>query len=241
MVRKSVSTTTFAPLVLADGLTFIGLFAFLPTLAGLFKEPNGINALVLSLGFLVFCAGVFFLRRLQPANDKDGEWLARSLRIIMAVIFALTMSLAIAWQLGFFESGPLVDTRDLGEGGSAVYFVFAPGAWLGFAFIYVLVLAFSVSPSMSSEDRKRPVIAFLCLMAINAMLLLLSAQAYAIFGGRGLIWIPLVFAWLFILFLPPRLLYLARMSERSSGEVPLIIGALIALLAFAAFRAVTGL
>jgi hypothetical protein len=222
-------------------LALVGMLLFFPAISSLFKEPSGVNALVLSLGFVVFCAGVFFLRRFQPARDDDREWLARSHRIVLAVIFAVTMSLAIAWQLGFFESGPLVDTRDLGEGGSAAYFVFAPGAWLGFAFVYVLVLAFSVNPNINPASRNRPVVAFLCLMAINAMLLLLSAQANAVFGGDSLIWIPLIFIWLLILFVPPRLLYLARTSERSPREALVIWGGLILLVSLCAFSAISGL
>jgi hypothetical protein len=241
MIKKSMPMAAIAPAILADGLALVGMLIFFPVVSSLFKEPSGVNALVLSLGFLVFCAGVYFLRRLKPVDRDNGEWLARSYRIALAVIFALTMSLAIAWQLGFFESGPLVDTRDLGEGGSAAYFVFAPGAWLGFAFIYVLVLAFSVNPNINSESRNRPVVAFLCLMAINAMLLLLSAQAYAVFGGRSLIWISLIFIWLLILFLPPRLLYLVRTSERSSREALVVWGGLVVLVSLCAFSVIYGL
>ena len=89
-----------------------------------------------------------WLPRLRPMDGGDGEWAQRNWRVALAVAFAAIMSLAIAWQLGFFRSGLQVDTRDLGEGGSASYFVFGPGAWLGFSALYVLVLGFTVRPSL---------------------------------------------------------------------------------------------
>jgi hypothetical protein len=135
------------PALLADAIGVLAMFLLFPSLSQRLSEPNGLNALLLSGGFAAFCVGVYWLRRLRPMSGGE-EWATRNWRVVLAILFALVMSLAIAWQLGFFRSGLQVDTRDLGEGGSAAYFVFGPGAWLGFSALYVLVLGFTVRPSL---------------------------------------------------------------------------------------------
>ena len=197
------------PALLADAIGLVAMFVLFPPLAARMGAPGGVNALLLSAGFVVFCAGVFWLRRLRPIDGRDGEWAQRNWRVALAVVFAAVMSLAIAWQLGFFRSGLQVDTRDLGEGGSASYFVFGPGAWLGFSALYVLVLGFTVRPSIAPDSGRWTAAAALSLLAANLMLLLLSAQAQPLVGEAAL-WLPLLFAGLLLLFLPPRLVYIAR-------------------------------
>ncbi len=197
------------PALLADAAGLVAMFVLFPLLAARLGEPSGINALLLSGGFIVFCLGVYWLRRLRPMGSDDGEWAQRNWRVALAIAFAAAMSLAIAWQLGFFRSGLQVDTRDLGEGGSASYFVFGPGAWLGFSALYVLVLGFTVQPSIAPDSKRWMATAALGLLAANLMLLLLSAQLRAI-AGEAAWWLPLIFAGLLLLFLPPRLVYIAR-------------------------------
>jgi hypothetical protein len=209
MRNQTALLPAILPALLADVAGLIAMFVLFPPLAERLTEPGGLNALLLSGGFVVFCLGVFWLRRLRPVGDDDGEWAARHWRMALAVLFALVMSLAIAWQLGFFRSGLQVDTRELGEGGSASYFVFGPGAWLGFSALYVLVLGFTVRPSVEPGSGRWSVAATLGLLAANAMLLLLSAQARA-FTGEAALWLPLLYAGLLLLFLPPRLVYIAR-------------------------------
>jgi len=197
------------PALLADAAGLVAMFILFPPLATRFREPGGLNALLLSGGFVVFCVGVFWLRRLRPIDGGDSEWAQRNWRVALAIAFAAVMSLVIAWQLGFFRSGLQVDTRELGEGGSASYFVFGPGAWLGFSALYVLVLGFTVRPSIAPGSGRWTAAAALSLLAANLMLLLLSAQAQPLVGEAAL-WLPLLFAGLLLLFLPPRLVYIAR-------------------------------
>lgn len=233
MNTRTLSATTLIPALVADIIGLFGLWLIFPTIAERFQEPSGTNALILSLGFILFCVGVFWLRRMRAANS-DGERIARGWWVALAAFFAVTMSLAISWQLGFFESGSLVDTRDLGEGGSAVYFVFAPGAWLGFSFLYVLVLAFTVSPTIEAYDRRRSLIAFLSLLSANVMLLLLGAQARAIAGDQPIVWAAILVVWFSALFFPPRLIYTLRQARWPSPEsIVLLVSLGILISAFA--------
>jgi hypothetical protein len=203
-----MKTPSALPAVLADAAALLALFLLFPALSTRLSEPSGANALWLSIGFVLFCVGVYWLRRLTPAAGAGGEWGTRGARTALAVLFAVTVGLALAWQLGFFESGLQVDTRDLGEGGSAAYFVYAPGAWLGFSLLYVLALAFDVRSSADLSGGRRLSVATLGLLATNGMLLLLSAQARTVVGGG--VWLLPAYLWLLVLFLPPRLAHLAR-------------------------------
>ena len=230
--------TAILPALLADAAGLVAMFVLFPPLAERLGTPGGVNALLLSGGFVVFCAGVFWLRRLRPMDGGDGEWAQRNWRVALAVAFAAIMSLAIAWQLGFFRSGLQVDTRDLGEGGSASYFVFGPGAWLGFSALYVLVLGFTVRPSLSPGSPRWTAAATLGLLAANAMLLLLSAQARPLVGETTL-WLPLIFAGLLLLFLPPRLVYIARGPGFPSSAGYVTLGLFLMLVGAYALAVIT--
>lgn len=208
MKTQSALFPAVLPALVADAAAVAALFLLFPALSERLGEPSGVNALRFTGSFLLFCLGVFWLRRLRPLAG-GGEWVSRGWRIGLAAVFALVMSLAIAWHLGFFRSGLTVDTRTLGEGGSASYFVFGPGAWLGFSALYVLVLGFTVQPTLSPGSPRWTTAATLGLLATNAMLLLLSAQARPLVG-TATPWLPLIFAGLILLFLPPRLVYIAR-------------------------------
>lgn len=228
------------PSILADIAAFMGLLTVYPALVERFLEPNGLNALLLSVGFILFCIGVFQLRRLKPAIGDSGDWGSRGWRVVLSIFFAITIGLAITWQLGFFESSPVVDTRDLGEGGSAVYFVFAPGAWLGFAFIYVLVLAFNVTPRIDPDRSWRPVVTFFSLLAVNLMLLLLTAQAAVLSDSPQWLWFSAALAWLLVLFIPPRMIYTFRTTKQGTATFFIILGSFLVLLVACAFQVVSG-
>lgn len=210
------------PALLADATALLALFFLFPALSQRLATPGGGNALLLSAGFLVFCGGVYILRRLQPV-EGGGEWASRHWRAALAVALAFVVSLALAWQLGFFRSGLQVDTRDLGEGGSASYFVYGPGAWLAFSMLYVLVLAFTVRPTVAPAAGRRPAVATVGLLAAHVLLLLLSAQARAVVGGSAG-WLPAIYPLLLLLFVPPRLLYIARATIFPSPAAYILLG-----------------
>lgn len=175
------------------------------------SQPSGVNALLLAAVFGLFCLGVILVRRLATPYSDAPERLSRNLRTVLALFFALMFSLCLAWQLGFFASSRLVDTRELGEGGSAIYFVFAPGAWLGISLLYVLALAFNVSPTVVPGARRAAAYALAGVLTANVMLIVMAAQLHAVLspfpGGPASLLIGLLLA---VLFLPPRLLLIER-------------------------------
>lgn len=218
--------------LLADLLVLIALFTVLPLLVERLKVPSGLNTLLIGAAFVLFAIGVFVFRRLEVVPG-GSEWLSRRGRIVLSIVFALSMMTMIAWQLGFFNSLGQVNTRELGEGPTAVYFVFAPGAWLGFSLLYILVLAFNVTPSIRETNSAYLVAAFLGLLATGIMLLVTAAQGRVMLGAdSNPLWAFAGFVWLLLLFMPPRLIYVYRAIGRGTWALA-AAGSLVFLCAVA--------
>jgi hypothetical protein len=210
---KQINTLFLALLAfVVDAGTFAASVFVLPGLVDRLRVVGGMNALLVGGAFLLFCVGVYLFRLLKVTPSGESRWLSRGAGIALALFFAFVISLAIAWQMGFFASMGLVDTRELGEGGSAAYFVFAPGAWLAFSLVYVLVFAFSVTPRIEPGRPGYAIAALIGLIATNVMLLVLTAQGRAVLlaVGAGAWWVLVALIVLILLFLPPRLLFVAR-------------------------------
>jgi len=205
--------------VAADGLALIALWVVLPTAVSSLQTPSGINVVYLIGAYILMCAGVFLLRKLQPAPDdvglSAGSLLqARPTRIVLGVIFGLAMMTVMAFQFGYFDAIFVVDTLALGEGESATLFAFAPGAWLGMSLLYTAFLALQVTPTVAWGDGRYFWQALAGLLCINVMFVFLVAQMRAVvvlWGGTAVVGpFLLAFAALLLLFGPPRLLFLAR-------------------------------
>ena len=215
-----------------DAVTLIVGFLTLPQLVARMEDPNGWNALLLSGAFILFITGVFMIRRMIPTAAGTDQWLTRSQRSVLALIFAFFFSLALAWQLGFFESAFQVDTTQMGEGGSSSYFVYGPGAWLAFSLAYVLVFAFKVEPRIVEGSSGYWAAAIFGLATAAAMILVLSAHGQVLaqeFGG-GWLWKSITFAVLALLFLPDRLLYLSRTTGLRTTASYMALAGLVVLL-----------
>ena len=64
---------TYLPLA-ADGMAAVALILLLPALATRLIAPSGWNALLLAIFYLLFCIGVYLVRKLLPA-PQGGSWL----------------------------------------------------------------------------------------------------------------------------------------------------------------------
>ncbi|MBK8984797.1 MAG: hypothetical protein IPM39_01735 [Chloroflexi bacterium] len=213
-----------------DGLSVLALVGVLGTAVTRLQTTSGLNVLYLLAAYILMCAGVFLLRKLEPAPDA-GAWpadsllLARPTRMVLGILFGLVTMTVMAFQFGYFASILVVDTLALGEGESATLFAFAPGAWLGLSLVYTVFLALPVTPTVGWGDGRYPWQAFLGLLFVNVMLLFLTAQIRAVLnlvqasGGMGLF--LLTFLLFLLLFGPPRLIYLAK--QRNIGGATFVI------------------
>ena len=218
-----------------DILTLVTAQLVMPSLVSRMMTPNGWNALLISGAFFLFVVGVYLFRRMKPTPEGVTEWLPRGGRAALALFFAFVLSLALAWQLGFFASAAQVDTTQMGEGGAASYFVFGPGAWLAFSLIYVLVFAFAVEPTIAPESGRYLAAAAVGLPATGFMLLVMAAQGRVIAAGWGIGGSLLAFGVLLALFLPPRLLYLSKVTGPRSATTLLVAAVMLVMIALVSF------
>ena len=205
--------------LLIDSASIIAIVIFLPDFALRLEQPSGWNALLLVLSYLIFCIGVYLIRKLASWDRRDG-WqppaviLDPKARAAMAVFFGLLMMTTVAYQIGYFESVQSVGASTLNEGDSSALLVYMPGALLGFSMLYILVLAFPVKANVSPGDNRFPVFAFFGLVFINVMLFFTTAQARAILEtaklGQGFGVYVISFLVLTLSFAPPRLLYQSK-------------------------------
>lgn len=208
--------------VIADGLALALVWAVAPTAVARLQTPSGLNVIYLIAAYVLMCAGVFLLRKLEPGPDV-GPWtetnllLARSTRIVFGVLFGLAMMTVMAFQFGYFDAIFVVDTLALGEGESATLFAFAPGAWLGMSLLYTAFLALRVTPTVARGNGRYLWQALAGLLGINVMFLFLAAQIMAVlalWGGTAVAgpFLLVLFTFL-LLFGPPRLVYLSRQRD----------------------------
>lgn len=215
-----------------DVVAFAATTLVLPALTPVMQQKGGMSALILGGAFLLFVAGVYVFRKLAPTPHGDATWLSRGRRAALALLFAFVISTGLAWQLGFFDSGLVLDTRQMGEGGAMSYFVFGPGAWLAFSLLYVLVFAFNVNPSIEYGDVGYGLAALFGLVATDVMLTVFVAQGRAILLETGAPWwwvLPALLL-LILLFGPPRLLYISRTIGLRSPPAYIVVALFLLVL-----------
>ncbi|PID86304.1 MAG: hypothetical protein CSB13_03935 [Chloroflexi bacterium] len=227
----------FVPVV-ADSLLICLLFWQLPYVGLRFWDSSGTQAAVLTAVFVIMCAGVILVRKLEarengsnltiPALLLDGR-----LHLISAIAFALLFVTLLAWQFGYFDAIFEANTLTLGEGEASALFVFAPGAWLAMAFLYVIFLVLKVTPTISMENGRYFWLASFALLAINLMQFTMTAQLMAWVQGQSLsgawLW-GLMFAGFALLFGPPRWIYLSKQPDWGGGLTSLVVWMLSAWL-----------
>lgn len=217
MTQVKTQTSWKAALpVIADGVTFLAMPFLLPGFAQRLEEPSGWNALLLILFYLLFCIGVYLIRKLE-SQEGNSRWqppvifLNPKVRAVLAFLFGLLMMSTVAYQIGYFESIQSLGAATLDEGDSSALFVYMPGALLGFSMLYILVLAFPVLSNISADSKQFPILALLGLVLANGMLLFTAAQARGMTTALGLadgigVYVA-SFLVLLLSFAPPRLLY----------------------------------
>lgn len=211
------------------------LWLALPTAVNTLQTPSALNVIYLMVAFGLMCAGVFLIRRLEPvAGAAEESRRVSPLWLALGVLFGAAVMTAMAYQFNYFSAVFEVDTMALGEGESAIFFVFAPGAWLGTSLLYAAFLALPLTPKVALNSGRYPWQAFIGLLFINSMFFFLTAQWQAVLillGVGSLAAIILTVLLLLLLFGPPRLLYWRKQGgDWMAGASFLLLTAVAALL-----------
>lgn len=213
------SNATAVSVILIDLLSILLAFWAIPSMRNYFRQTTAINAAVLGGVFVLFCFGVFFIKKLESTRNQESmdQWLTQRNLTIAGVLFGIVLAGAFAHQLDYFSLLLEVDDRVLGAGESSAFFVYAPGAWLGAGLIYTLVLSSQKPPRFQANTAVYQRMAVLGLLAVNVMALFMAAELVSLFHHQtmlsGLLALILLLP---LLFLPPRLIYLTKRNSQAS-------------------------
>ncbi len=183
------------------------------------QTPSGMHSLYLGSLYSLLCIGVYLIRKLKTptisSRWQPPAWLLNTkVRGVLALLFGLMLVTMLAFQLGYFVSALDLHTTAMDEGDSSAFFVFAPGAWLGFSMLYILVSAFPVNSNIEPGNGKYVIIALLGLLFVQGLLIFTVFQIHALFmlaaGDMRFLWGILSLIGLLIAFVPPRVLYQRR-------------------------------
>jgi hypothetical protein len=239
--QRSITTLANVSPLVADAFFVLILVWSAETAVPQLQSPSGINVIYLLGVYGLMCAGVYALRKLRPAPNGQPQTeahplLSRPVRMVLGILFGLVIMTLMAFQFGYFDSFFEVDTMTLGEGESAMYFVFAPGAWLGASLLYTAFLALRVTPTIDRADGRYPWLAWLGLLFTNATFLFMAWQWSAVLAlvpaANPLILAALALFLFLLLFGPPRLIFLSRLPGWGGVSFVLATAVAVALIHF---------
>jgi len=212
----------FLPAPLADLLAFALALWFLPQLSQQFENLTFFNSVLMGIFFLIFCFSVYGMKKLRaivPAGMTIPPFLLeKRLLSVLGVFFALTISAAIAYVVGFLDSVVAINRGLLDEPSVTIYLLLTPASWFGLALIYMLVLSSETEPAVKPSTLRYGIVSLLSLLGINVMGLAFVAVWQAVWArfstvqvGTTALLLNLI---LFLLLLgPPRLIYTARVRQ----------------------------
>jgi hypothetical protein len=218
---------------LADLVALSALLFFFPAFVAQFERLSGMNALLLSGAYVLFCTAVYAIQKLEPFPQAEPQrprplrsrplrsrldsWLSPKLLGALGVLFGLAMMFSFTYQMGYLDALWAFNSRSLNSGETAAFLAMAPGAWLGFSLFYMLLLISTFEPAVTWGDGRYRQISMLSLLTINLLLVLMTAQARVIVLALGLdgqwLLLPVAFGLWALLFGPPRLLFLRKLSH----------------------------
>lgn len=228
------------PALGADLTGFALALWLLPPLSQQFQNLGVINSVLMGLFFVLFCLAVFGLRKLRLTTMTGASvpaiLLEKQTLGALGVLFALAISTATAYVVGFLDSVVAINRGLLDEPSITIYLLLTPASWFGLALIYVLVLTNETEPTVEPASGRYWAVSLLSLAGVNLMGVAFAAVWQALWHRfTGVQGATLLIALNFLLYLllvgPPRLIYFSR----SRSVLSLL--SLIPFLLFLAFLA----
>lgn len=214
----------------ADLGGFALVYLLLAPLSQQFQDLGVINSVWMGLFFLVFCLSVYGLKKLRPTATHGASLPAILLEKQtlggLGVIFALAISTATAYVVGFLDSVVAINRGLLDEPSVTIYLLLTPASWFGLALIYVLVLTNETEPTVKPASGRYVAVSFLSLAGVNLMGVVFTAVWQALWQRfTGVQDATFLIAINFVLYAfligPPRLIYFSR-SRSAIGLLTLV-------------------
>ena len=208
-----------APPLVADLIGLVLILLLLPPLGRQFENLGFINSVWMGFFFVLFCLAVYGLKKLRPFSPQSQVALSFLLEKQtlggFGVLFALSISTATAYVVGFLDSVILINRGLLDEPSVTIYLLLTPASWFGLSLIYMLLLTSETEAIIDPQTARYGIVSILGLAGVNLMGAILTAVWQALWqrfsGVGGAAWIVALNLVLFLFLLgPPRLIYIAR-------------------------------
>lgn len=210
---------SIAPL-LADLAGLALVLLLLSPLGQQFQDLSFVNSVWMGFFFVLFCLAVFSLKKLRPFTAQEATFSSfllseKNTLGALGVLFALSISTATAYVVGFLDSVVAINRGLLDEPSVTIYLLLTPASWFGLALIYMLLLTSETEATVEPQTARYGVVSFLGLAGVNLMGVVLTAVWQALWqrftGVDGAVWLVLLNFVLYLFLLgPPRLIYLSR-------------------------------
>lgn len=210
-----VDVATTAAVLLADAAAVLLFTLLTPSLVARFHQASPLQPLSILASYLVFCASVWGLRRLESGGPGC---LGTTLMAGLAVFFGVFVVVMIVESSGFFARLDDLPT-DLGALQAAkLMLIVAVG--LALAFLYFATLTIEVPVAVPKATLAHAVWTGVTALGINWMCVVTAAhwEAFAAdsepatglaLGGKILVF-AVVYVFFLLFYAPPRLLVVAR-------------------------------
>lgn len=205
--------------LLADLAGLVLILLLLSPLGQRFQDLSFVNSVWMGFFFVLFCLAVFGLKALRPFATQEvtfSSFLSEKNTLgALGVLFALSISTATAYVVGFLDSVVAINRGLLDEPSVTIYLLLTPASWFGLALIYMLLLTSETEATVEPQTARYGVVSFLGLTGVNLMGVVLTAVWQALWQRfsvvDGVVWLVLLNFVLYLFLLgPPRLIYLTR-------------------------------
>ena len=207
------------PSLLAD-LAGLGLaYLLIPLLSRQFQDLSFGNSVLMGVFFLLFCLSVFAIKKLRPLSGREIALPAflfeKNILGALGVLFALSISAATAYVVGFLDSVVAINRGLLDEPSVTIYLLLTPASWFGLALIYMLLLTSDTEATVEPTTARYWLVSLMGLTGVNLMGVVFTAVWQALWArlsgiqGAGYFLFLNLVLYLFLLG-PPRLFYLVR-------------------------------
>ena len=216
--KASAQLSNYLPIVV-DLLFVIANIVLIPVLSRQFQDRSLLNPILIGFVYLLFCASVYGLRKLD-AESGESSWQWGSTLAFLAVFFGIMVTYLMAETAGVFEEDSVLDAINSENSLHMILVTVSVLIWLATIFLYTIILIVNIKSTVGAEEKNYQLIAFLTLAGINLMIAVTLAGWESIFadtepyesigfGAKFLIFLA-TYIFFLLFFAPPRLVYVVK-------------------------------